>query len=279
MRAARGRLPALAGIALLASVAAAAHGRGIHGRPPDMAAMAVLRSDLAPGAVLGRQGFSHPPRGFRAQYGRSFSVAQAPAGGSTFALSCDLLLARSDAVAARTVALQRTLYASRAGRGLLDAALVASIRHGHLHGATGSARFAMPVGIGVGAGSFAVSASLTLGNVEAHAVFAELGVGPVAATLAFVALGAPVPPATVAAIAGDVAGHIVAVLTSPVPVGVSGVAGAMPPSGTTGATSLFGTTGASGATGVTGTTAATGASGPTGATGITGATTGPTGAA
>jgi hypothetical protein len=287
MRRAHTRLLALAAIALLAWVAAAAHGRGIHGRPPNMPAMAVLRSDLAPGAAPGHQGFSRPPRGFRAQYVRSFSGAQAPAGGPTFALACDLLLAHSEVVAARTVALQRTLYGSRAGHGLLEATLVTAIRHGHRHGGIGSARFGTPVGIEVGAGSFAVSASVTLGRVEAHAQFAELAAGPVAATLTFVAVGAEVPLATVSAIAGDVARHIAAVLTSSVPVGVSGVTGATPPTGTTAttgataATGLFGTTGTTGATGLFGVTGATppsGTSGASGATGLSGTTgaTGPT---
>ena len=158
------------------------------------------------------------------------------------------------------MALQRTLYGSRPGRGLLEAALIAAIRHGHVRdGGSGSASVGRPVSIGVGAGSFAVSAELTLGAVHARAQFAELAVGPVAATLTFISLGDDVPLSTVSSIAGTVAGHIAAVLTSPVPPGVTGVTGATPPSGTTSTTGpsgttppLFGATGATPPAGATG---------------------------
>jgi hypothetical protein len=275
------RITALIAVVALAWVLAATiaqAARRPHGRPPDMASMTVAPSDLAPGAVLAHQGYARPPMGFRAQYDRSFRAAQAPGGGPPFTLDTELVLAPSAAVAARTVTLERALDRSRAGRGLLGAAIVAAAGQARVAGS--SATFGAPTSLGVGDASFGESVSVRGHGFVASAYFAEIAVGPVAATLTFVgagAGGAPAPSA-VMQLASDVASHITLVLSSPLVVGSTGVTGSTGATGATGATGPTGPSGTSG--GGAGTTVPGGSTGATGANAATGttATTGASGA-
>ena len=179
-------MSALAVVVALACALAAtiAQGSVPRRRPPNMAAMTIQPSDLAPGSLLASQGYSRPPRGFRAQYDRSFRVARAPGGGAPFELDTELVLAPTNKLAARTVMLERALYASKAGRGLLSAVIVSALKHARL--SQRSVRFGKPVSLAIGKGSFMESASVRTKQLAATAYFAELDVGPVAGTMTFV---------------------------------------------------------------------------------------------
>jgi hypothetical protein len=291
-RARRG-LTALAAGALLVWSLATAIAHASHPsrrRPPNMAAMTIQPTDLAAGSVLASQGYGRPPVGFRAQYNRSFRVARVSAGGVPFALDTELVLASTSALAARTVMLERKLYDSRAGRGLLGAVIIAAARRAHV--SERNLRFSRPSSLGIGDGSFVETAWLRAGRIPMTTIFAELDVGPVAATLTFFGRGVALPAAIVPALASAVASHIALVLTSSIAVGTTGTTrtiggvgalvgkgGTGTPKGPTGGGATGGTTGATSTTGSTGASGPTGPTGASGATGITGATgvTGPTG--
>lgn len=246
----------------------------VHGAP-DMRAMALQVSDLAPGATLVSEGLTHPPHGFRAQYDQVYGAAQAPpGGGQAFTVSTVLLVAPTNGLASRSVALERRLDASPAGRGLLGQAVLAAVAQTGRQGSrtAPAIRYRGPIGFGLGAGSFLESMSVRLGaDSDLAAQFVEFAVGPVTVAMTFVADGGSVPLPAVEELAGDIAHHVTLVLSSSVAVGITGA---------TGATGATGSTGSSGATGSTG---ATGSSGATGSTGLTGPTSGrgtiaPTGA-
>lgn len=288
-------------VAVLGALAGLADASAHRDRPPNMAAMTVLPSDLAPGALLSQQGYVHAPPGFRAEYSRSFAIAQAAGGGPRFALDAVLALAPSTALARRAVVEQRRLYASRAGRGLLGGELVAAARGADARVRSG-VQIQRPGGLGAGEHAFYVAATVRTAGRVRRAAFAEFEVGPVAATLTLVSPSGSGPTrAIVAALARDVVSHVTLVLSSTIltgsparptrgPSGASGSSGASGASGSSAAgwrvgggggvfspTGPSGASGPSGSSGPTGPTGPSGGSGPTGPSAPTGGTSGPSG--
>ena len=199
---------------------------------PDVSAMAVQPTDLAPGAVVGRDGYQTPPAGFTADYRRVFTTASLTTNGTQFMLDNQVLLAPTSSLAQFYLSLDRIVYGSKKGRLTLARAIV------HDAGKRGGitvrdVHFSKLKPIAAGSGSFMETVTVHGRHSTASVDLVVIGAGQVAAQLVLSA-GQPLPGQVPTTLAGDIVCHVTTVL------------GATGPTGATGATAT-GTTGATGA--------------------------------
>jgi hypothetical protein len=206
-------------LALLGVFAAAALAVTPPAGTPNLGSMTVQSADLRPGSIITIDGYQAPPAGFLAVYERDFRVAQTTRGGVLFALSTQVQLTSSTAVARRVLALERTEFGSTAGHRLLVASILRSaggkVKAKNVH-------FGPVVRIAPGSGSFDERVTLALGARTSTSEIIEVGHGPAIALLVAVAPGAHVPGALSLSLAGDVARHMSTVFASNGSTGTTG---------------------------------------------------------
>jgi hypothetical protein len=86
---------------------------------PNLAAMVIQPGDLAPGAVLGAQGYVTPPSGLTAEYDSSFTSAATSDGVSYLLLSDNIALAPTPTTASAFYVGEREAFDSSKGRKLV----------------------------------------------------------------------------------------------------------------------------------------------------------------
>jgi hypothetical protein len=200
---------------------------------PDLSAMTIQPSDLAPGAKLSAQSYLQAPHNFAALYERKYTTAMTTSGTALLGLDSQVLLGDNAGATRGLFSLERSLYTTKRGRALLAKQVASqSGKSGAKVKISAFGKFRL---LRIGTQAFLQPITLKSGGESAGAVYVVVRVGSVLTNLT-VGLLAPKQTLAVAReLGGDLAAHIAAVLAA------SGSTGA---TGTTGATSATGTTGA-----------------------------------
>jgi hypothetical protein len=192
---------------------------------PNMAAMVLQPSDLAAGAVAGREGYAAAPAGFTAQYDGTFTTASTPDGISYYAIGDFVAIAPSAATASAFVASETRVFRSKAGHKLLDAVIISAAgKKAHLKAR--DIKYESLGSIGVGQGSFAETIGLHVKHVSVHEDVVLFGQGTTYAFLIMTARpGEKVPTSDATALAGAIDAHITSVLGATGSTGTTGATG------------------------------------------------------
>jgi hypothetical protein len=191
--------------------------------------MVIQPGDLAPGAVLGAQGYVTPPSGLTAEYDSSFTSAATSDGVSYLLLSDNIALAPTPTTASAFYVGEREAFDSSKGRKLVVREIIKQAGKKSTLKAK-DIKFSDAGSAGIGSSSFIETLTITVKHAKAREVIVLFEDGTVDAILVLTGkANESVPHSDAIALAGDIDTHIAAVL-----------------SGSTGASGASGSTGASG---------------------------------
>jgi hypothetical protein len=181
---------------------------------PDLAAMALQASDLAPGAAAGQQGYVTPPTGFTAEYQGGFKTALTPDGISYYSISDFVAIAPSAVTVSAFFADETKLFRSKAGHKLLDRAIIAAAGKKTQLKAR-DIKYGDVGGIGVGQSSFLETIGLSIKRVSVHEDVVLFQQGTVYGFLTMAAKpGSKIPLSDADSLANAIDTHINSVLGS-----------------------------------------------------------------
>lgn len=192
---------------------------------PDLAAMVLQPGDLAPGAVLGAQGYIKPPSGLTAEYDSSFTSAATPDGVSYLLLSDNVALASTTTAASDYFDGERDAFDTSKGRKLLVRDIIARAGKKSVLKAK-DLKFSAAGSAGVGTSSFIETLTISVKHTKSREVIVLLNEGTVNVILALTGkINESVPHSDAIALAGDIDTHIDAVLSASGASGASGTTG------------------------------------------------------
>ena len=179
---------------------------------PDLAAMALQASDLAPGALAAHQGYVRPTAGFIAQYDGGFITASTPDGASYYSLGDYISISASASTVNRFFGAEKAFFLSAQGHRLLDGVIIAAAgRRAHL--SDREIRYESGGTLGVGTASFLETIGLQTGSVDVHEDVVLFAQGTVYVLLIMTGdPGVTIPRADAGALATAIDGHINSVL-------------------------------------------------------------------
>jgi hypothetical protein len=192
---------------------------------PDLAAMALQPSDLAPGAAAGQQGYVTPETGFTAQYDGDFTTASTPDGVSYFSINDFVSIAQTASTVAAFVATEQNFFRSKDGHKVLDQAIIrAAGKSAHLKAK--NIRYAAAGSISIADESFLETIGVATRRSSAHEDVVMLAQGRVYALLIMAGNpGEKIPASDASSLASAIDSHINDALAPSGSTGSSGSSG------------------------------------------------------